>query len=52
MRAVRDGLGLILLICVIVKVSAWLVTPVLPLLVTLFAMLTVYVVILGGRRGR
>jgi hypothetical protein len=35
---VRDGLGIILIVCIAVRVGAWLVEPVLPALIALIVL--------------
>lgn len=37
MRYVRDGLGGLLLFCLVIRLAAWLVTPAIPLLLVLTA---------------
>lgn len=50
MRHLRTGLGGLVAICVTLRVAAWLVAPVLPLLVVLFAMAVIVNVMFGRHR--
>ena len=50
MHALRDGLGVLLLGGLVLRVGAWLVTPALPLVVTMFVMLSIIAFLVGGRR--
>jgi hypothetical protein len=48
-RALRDGLAAVLVICIGTRVAVELVTPVLPVLVTAFFILFVLTVAFGRR---
>ena len=50
MTGLRDALGVVLLICVAVRVGAWLLEPAIPLLVVLFALAALFTVMLGRDR--
>jgi hypothetical protein len=49
-RAVR-AVGLVLLLCIGVRVAAWLIEPVLPLLGAMFVIILILGWLLSGPRG-
>ncbi len=51
MKRFRDGLGALLALCLVVRVSAWLVRPALPLLGAVFFMVVLALFLLGWRQG-
>ncbi len=52
MRGLRDGLAVVLLAAVVLRIAAELVTPALPLVATLLFFVFVCTLIFGGRGPR
>ena len=48
MKHLRDGLGVLVLAAIVLRVLAWLVTPAIPLIVVLFVLVAMLVRMLGG----
>lgn len=44
----RNGLGMVLLVCLITRIAAELVTPALPLVATLLFLAFIFTLIFGG----
>ena len=51
MKRLRDGLGSLLVMCIVIRLAAWLVAPALPLIVLLLIYVAIFMVIFG-RGGR
>ncbi len=49
MRTLRDGLAAVLVICILTRIAATLVTPALPSLVTAFFIVLVFTIAFGRR---
>ena len=51
MKPLRHGLGVLLAVCLAVRLCSWLVAPAIPLLIVLFVLVSLFILILGpGRR--
>lgn len=51
MKHLRYGLGGLLALCIVLRIGAWLVGPVLPLVAVLFGVIMILSFILRGGRG-
>lgn len=52
LKTVRDGVGLVLLACVGLRISAWLIEPLLPLIAAAFVVSLIGFWIFAGPRHR
>lgn len=51
MTQFRQALGVLLALCLTVRVCSWLVAPALPLIIVLFVLVSLFVIILRPGRG-
>jgi hypothetical protein len=51
-KRAREAIGLVLLICIGVRVAAWLIAPLLPALIVLAVIIGLFGYIVGGPRYR
>jgi len=49
-KHVKNGLGGLLAVCIIVRVGAWLLAPLIPALIILFCLVAIVTGIAGGPR--
>ena len=49
-KGLRDGLGVMLMFCIVMRIGAWLVALLIPMLLLLFVMVSLIYFMLFGRR--
>jgi hypothetical protein len=48
-KRLQDGLGVLIALCIVVRVGAWLVQPAIPLLIGLFVLTALFIYTFGRR---